>query len=366
VDNIRRRSLKRLGKLENGKAPPIPWWWGLFSVYTAMQWHLVYVSKNAVIDCAAPRNPLLSIKQGSLAGSPASIIFRCLCVPIVNGRGYMSAKIKPFSDKHAIKSVLFILEFATPLQPSAFTDLRVGGKLHEQLKAELPRVAEQQQMTINLAAGVDQTFFAPPAAQPSAISGIAFDKLLPNGDAELGLNIQSQALFIVCGKYVRWDDVWAQTKNYLQLLSGWMNDHVKISGMALQYIDAFTVSFPRGEKGPLTDLFSSATKYIPSNINELTDAFHSHHGFFSKPDVDIPARLLTNINVNVVEVAFSYDVQIQTLHKLELEDVISAVDDGEVVERAFRFLHADNKSVVGDLLSGPVKEQISFDVGRKN
>lgn len=274
----------------------------------------------------------------------------------------MAANIKPFGDRHAISNVLFIFEFAVPLAPHAFTALRAGGMLHERLKADLPRVTEQQQMLVNFAP--DQHFFSPPPFAPQGvIGGISFDRVKPNGEPAVAVNIQSNALFIVCGEYERWNDVWAEVKNYLTILSPFLKGF-EVSAMALQYTDAFKVNFPRGENHPLTELFSTKTRYLPSNADSLTDSFHSHHGYFSEPKFSLAGKILTNVNINVTEQTSVFDVQILTMHKYQLFDTfVLASSEGDfnpLTDKVFQYLHDENKVVVGDLLTDQVKETISF------
>lgn len=290
----------------------------------------------------------------------------------------MPAIIKPLGGKHAISNVLFVFEFAAPLPPPAFEELRDGTELHELLKADLPRVVEQQQMMMMnfppQMAGEHHVFappfgapFGAPFAPSGMISGIAFDRIKPNGEPALSVNIQSNALMIICGEYVRWANLWAEVKNYLEILSEFLGD-AQFSGLSLQYTDAFKVSFQRGDKLPLTDLFSETSRFVPSNISQIHDAFHSHHGFFSEPKFDLGGKLLTNVNVNVNELASVFDVQITTVHKYQLSAMFSPVESSGALnpkmEAVFQYLHDENKVVVGDLLTNQVKESISFNSTR--
>lgn len=281
----------------------------------------------------------------------------------------MAATIKPQGGKHAISNVMFLFEFSTPLPPHAFAGLLEGTPLHEQLVADLPRVSKQQQVTMQFPQnlGAENQFFVNPFAQafgpPGAIAGIAFDRVKPNGEPALSVNIQANMLVILCGEYERWAGLWAEVKKYLSILTPWLGAS-KFSALTLQYTDAFKVSFPRGEAQPLTELFSSSTRYLPPTFTDVKDAFHSHHGFFTQPTFGLGGKLLTNVNVNVTETASIFDVQITTAHKYQLFEMFSPVTDAgslnPQMNDVFQYLHDENKVVVGDLLTEQVKEMISF------
>lgn len=284
----------------------------------------------------------------------------------------MAATIKPYGGKHAISNVLFFFEFSTPLPPHAFMDLLEGTPLHEQLVEKLPRVSKQQQMMLNLAQGhgVDQQFFGGPFGGPfgtpfapsGLISGIAFDRVKPNGEPALSVNIQANALIIACGEYERWAGLWAEVRKYLSILTPWLGE-TKFSALSLQYTDAFKVSFPRGEAQSLTELFKPGTAYLPPTFTLLVDAFHSHHGYFSQPTFGLGGKLLTNVNVNVTETASVFDVQVTTAHKYQLFEMFSPVISGALNDQmndVFQYLHDQNKVVVGDMLTDQVKDMISF------
>lgn len=287
----------------------------------------------------------------------------------------MAAIIKPLGGQHAISNVLFLFELSTPLPPHAFGGLLEGTQLHDQLVADLPRVSKQQQMVMNFpqGPGAENQFFgnpfAPPFGPSGAISGIAFDRVKPNGEPALSVNIQANMLMIVCGEYERWAGLWAEVNKYLSILTPWLGAS-KFSALSLQYTDAFKVSFPRGEAQPLTELFNPTTRFLPPSVASLKDAFHSHHGYFTQPTFGLGGKLLTNVNVNVTETASIFDVQITTVHKYQLSEMFSPVTDGGLLNPqmndVFQYLHDENKVVVGDLLTEQVKEMISFNAHSAN
>lgn len=278
----------------------------------------------------------------------------------------MAATIKPYNEEHghAISNVLIVFEFAAPLPPHAFTDLRVGGKLHESLKADMPRVIEQQQIMINYSSSPEHQMFAPPIQQPGMIGGISFGRIQPNGEPAISVNIQANALMIICGEYERWAKVSQEVEKYLDILNPWLAA-ISVSSLSLQYTDTFKVIFGNSPATPLTDLFSPESKYLPPNFSNLSDSFHSHHGFFSPPQFGLGGKLLTNVNVNATETASKFDVNIITLHKYILSEMLPLIVNRDkvnpAIKPALQYLHDQSKQVVGDLLTEPVKRLIKFE-----
>jgi uncharacterized protein (TIGR04255 family) len=276
----------------------------------------------------------------------------------------MKAKIVPFNEErgHAVRNVLFVVEYVAPLPLHAFAEFQPGSALHSALKKVLPKFGEQQQLIVNFPG--DSNFINQSFPQPGLLNGVTFEKIKPDGEAELGLNIQGNNLFIVCGDYTRWLDVVARVNSVIGIISAWLNQYVVISNFTLQYIDEFKVSFDDNIFRPLTDLFVTDAPYLVTNFKNLQQEFHSHHGFFSDPDFEIAGRLLTNVNVNVSAVKNYQNVQIQTTHKYQSFAHLKLVEQtGELTQlmsRAYEYLHQENKKVLGSMLTDEVKNLISF------
>ena len=96
----------------------------------------------------------------------------------------------------------------------------------------------------------------------------------------------------------------------------------------------------------------------------MNGAFHSHHGFFSNPEHEIPGRLFTNVNINVAEFPEYLNAQVQATHKYSASQHITIGDENgfsTALKDAYEFLHQENKKVMRSLLTEPVKAMISFE-----
>lgn len=279
----------------------------------------------------------------------------------------MAAIITPFDTTrgHSISNVLIVFDFGTPIAPHALTDLRVGGAFHERLKEGLPRVVEKKQMTLNLEMGPSPQVVTSPVHVAEMIGGISFSRVKPDGEPAFSVNIENNSIFIIYGEYDRWEGVSREISHYLDILSPWLRSFsLTASSLSLRYTDTFKVVFDDGGVMPLTDLFNRNSRYLPPNIGMIDEAFHSHHGFFSKPEFDLDGRILTNINANVNRAVSHFDVNIVTLHKYQLSRALPFIQEsGELdpsIVPAFKYLHDQSKAVFGDVITEQAKDKIRF------
>ncbi|MDH0619159.1 TIGR04255 family protein [Pseudomonas fulva] len=277
----------------------------------------------------------------------------------------MTATIVPYNDQigNAIRNVLFIFTFGTPLPVSAVMELSKGS-IHDDLKALLPKVAQQKSQKMTIVEGKS-------LATEEKLVGCKFERFNERGEISLGLSVEPSKISIVCGEYTRWEAVRTSISEVLQKLSAWLITHeVRTSAFTLQYLDEFRVYFAENDKRTLVDLFALDSPYLVRNFSELEHEFHSHHGFFTQPDFGIQGRLLNNVNigVNCSPDRESSIVQIQTIHRYDASAVLEIVSqDGDLsplLVGAYEYMHQENKKVMRTLLTEQAQQIIKLDSGR--
>lgn len=277
----------------------------------------------------------------------------------------MTATIVPYNDQigNAIRNVLFIFTFGTPLPVSAVMELSKGA-IHDDLKGLLPKIAQQKSQKMTIVEGKS-------LATEETLVGCKFERFNERGEISLGLSVETSKISIVCGEYTRWDAVRASISEVLHKMSSWLIKHdVMTSAFTLQYLDEFRVYFADTANRTLVDLFALDSPYLVQNFSHLEQEFHSHHGFFKQPEFRIEGRLLNNVNigVNCSPDRESSIVQIQTIHRYDTSAVLEVVDrDGglsPLLADAYEYLHQENKQVMRALLTGPVQKLIKLDSGR--
>ncbi|MFM0270898.1 TIGR04255 family protein [Paraburkholderia aspalathi] len=281
----------------------------------------------------------------------------------------MALNLKPYSDKHAIKNVVFALEFSQPVQSDFLRSIREG-KVSEQLEKELPRVIEQKSLVFNFA-NFGTNLNVPVGGTPQPLGGISYDRLRPNGEAEWAVTINQMMILVTCGQYSRWAGIWPQLKSFLLALLPDVLTVTSIGVVGLQYLDEFS-SIVRKEDFTLGDLFVANSEFLPSNLVKSRGQCHSHHGYFEDVEQPVSGKILTNINVDVVEQPSRMVVAITGSHRCTPVTPLAGMvaeellrDDG-IVTRIWEKLHQCNKRILGDILTPEVKALISFDTPQHN
>lgn len=278
----------------------------------------------------------------------------------------MTAKIVPYNDEigNAIRNVLFIFNFASPVPAEAVFELQKGG-VHERLKAMLPKTSFQKQQSMVVSEGGNSF-----TTQQNVV-GCNYEKFSERGNISLGLSVQPNQISVVCGEYTRWEAIRTSVEAVLKACSEWLCKYdVKVGSFALQYLDEFKVTFGPRDERKLLDLLSVDSPYLVRNFADLDQEFHSHHGYFKNPDFEIEGRLLNNVNVgaNLSGDGESTIVQIQMIHRYDAKAVLELVNiEGKLsplLVGGFEYLHQENKQVIGSLLTEPVKEMIKLNSRR--
>lgn len=275
----------------------------------------------------------------------------------------MTLIVKPYSEKHAIRNVVFAFEFTNPLSTIALREIRAS-KLHSRLieDLDLPQHSEQTAVTVNIGAhGAVPSF----GSGTPELTGLTYAHSKPNGEAAWAVSIQSNALVVTCGDYQRWDGTWKKVSLFLAETLPSILSNTQINVIALQYLDEFSLHGSR-EDWDLKALFSKDSKYIPRNLTDIKGACHSHHGYFDFPESPDSYKRLTNINIGVTESGDALIAQIYSVHKCLLSSpLVGSVEEliGEsgFIRKSFADLHKENKNIVGDLLNQEVKDKINFD-----
>lgn len=269
---------------------------------------------------------------------------------------------KPFSDRHAIKQVVFALEFETLLSSGVLQEISES-EVHDRLVEMLPRYIPNRGLIINFPVA-QVAASGPNVAQQLELSGLVYDKLLPNGTAETSVSIQRNMLVVTRGAYQRWADEWRHAKAIFEMLLPFVSKNVKVATVGFQVVDEFTTEGPKAEVN-FRELFKSSTRYMPLSMLDGTGPRHSHHGFF-KQDASIhPHKELHNVNVDVNEQARQFVVTITATHKWFLKDPVVPTTEAhplemEIGERVFNLLHTANKEMLGDMLTESIQERIHF------
>jgi len=264
--------------------------------------------------------------------------------------------VRPFNRNNAIKIAAIAIEFSDVFKESDYQNAISLYHKDKELVTELPRKQLQEAVTFQVN--------SPQAFQNQALGGVIFDRLAPNGLQEWAITMRHNSFIITCSEYSRWDEIWLKAKSFIEKFTIIIKD-MNVSAAGIEYVDEFYIN----EEDPTWKefLFKTNNKYLPSNINELNDLWHSHHGYFSNEGYLNELRTLTKIETDYVPEESDIGktkISIKSHHRSELQNLQTTTDfiSTGTFESMVVGNHVMNKRIMVDLLSDNILEQISLGI----
>lgn len=263
--------------------------------------------------------------------------------------------VKPCNEQNAIKVIAFAFEFQEEIEESLIHELILLYQNTDELNKSFPRKELLHSMTVQISEHGQQT-------QNQKLSGITFDRLMPNGTQELAISIRNNSVVISCGKYTRWNEIWEKAKSYFKIILPVLSDKT-LTLVGFECIDEFIITDISNWKD---ELFNSSSKYIPSNISELVDLWHSHHGFLINDNEPVEHKTLNNINVNYISETGASSINkilIRTQHQSRLKLPVKYNADffENIADKIMNKNHNFNKELMMDLLSDDMCNRIKLE-----
>lgn len=263
--------------------------------------------------------------------------------------------VNPCNDQNAIKIIAFAFEFQEEVNEDLVQELVFLYQKTDALNKNLPRKELLHSMTIQISEHGQQM-------QNQKLSGVTFDSLMPDGTQALAMTIRNNSVVFSCGKYTRWHEVWETSKSYFKIILPLFKNKT-FTLIGFECIDEFIITDVSNWKD---ELFNSSSKYIPSNISELKDLWHSHHGFLITDKEPVEYKTLNNINVNYIaesRVPLVNKIQIRTQHQSRLKSPIKYSEDffENVAYKIMNKNHNFNKELMVDLLSNDMCQRIKLE-----
>lgn len=259
--------------------------------------------------------------------------------------------ITPYNEANSIKLASFAIEFSHEISIESineFIDFRLKTV---PFFTELPGVQEHQSVTYSANVSDQQV--------SSKLSGVTFFQLAPDGNQEWTLTLIGKNLIVRCGIYTRWTAIFDKVRTYFEHFLPILADY-KTTRVMVEYVDEFKIT---SDDNLNHKLFSLESKYLPPNIFESTDFWHSHHGFFSESKNELLEKILNNVDVNY----FKDDSQVKKIiakitHNSMLKNhkKVSEIEISNIF-KIFTENHNLNKNIVSDLLSTEMCNEIGLE-----
>jgi len=261
--------------------------------------------------------------------------------------------LHPVARDHAVESVHFVVEWASPLTDDAV--LALGNLASKFKNIGFPHMVPQKKISFKVEG--DQ-----PAMSTfgHGIGGFIFGQR-PQPEACRQVAVTAENCAILIPDYTRWDSVFAAVKDILKIVLNEVGPSRPLRSIGVQYNDAF-VWTDEPAAMVLTDIFNEDF-IIPTNVFKLKGLWHVHHGYFESGNSTVAHAVLQNVNVDLVDTDAGRRIQIIGSHKANLVEPLwqSHMKNKDAVEEIFVMLHQMNKSMLRALLTEPVRARINLD-----
>ena len=265
---------------------------------------------------------------------------------------------RPLGDRHAIQEVVFILNFARPIDAS---EMDRFFESHELWKAELPKSVRPNVFQVFL--GPEGANGAPPPPPPATIAPAIFQSFRRDGALEWQMQANQNWLAVNCLFYSRWDAVSKQALNLLDRgLQSLQSEGLSVVSVTLQYIDTFVW------EGSLLDydskgLLNPNSRMLPKEFNPDGPAWHFHSGAFDLSETkNSRRRLMRRIHI---------DSQVEGATSVSRLDISLTSDflDGvgglkpiafDEITSEMEWLHEENKKLLSEIISEDMQHRIAL------
>lgn len=261
--------------------------------------------------------------------------------------------VEPCNEKNAIKVVGFALDFAREIDEGVIKSAISLYNEDKELNEDLTNLQTQDSIRVEINQGAQ--------IQRQTLGGVVFEKLSEKGQAEWALQVRRHALSVICTNYTRWDEnIWPKAKMYLSKILPILED-IQIASTTLEYVDEFIIDKDTTWK---EELFKKDNKFLPNNIFQVNDFWHSHHGYFSESSCPQVDKTLNTVNIEyIVEKPKKiHKVAIRTQHKSLTKDAyINETFMDDIFSMSIENNHTANKAILLDLLSDSMLKTINLE-----
>ena len=176
------------------------------------------------------------------------------------------------------------------------------------------------------------------------------------------ITITLQSFVFVESDYKRWQNLFSEYTQHLELLLNTSSIGDSLSVIGLQYTDKFLWKAASSTLN-LMDIFKTNNKFIAENSLSCTEAWHSHHGYFDNSSGDINYKRLNNINVQVSDEEEDRAIYIMTSHRAtDFFAHKGTMSNKEVIHNILNEQHSLNKQIIQSLLTDSALEKIKFNI----
>lgn len=265
-------------------------------------------------------------------------------------------KLKPYAKTHAIQNAVFVLEWKEQLTEKQIADVK--GLATKFRNLGLGETIPMPLLEIKF----DKVDAAGKVQSDSGLGGFSFTRQPVAAGPSRSVAIARPHCAIGVPDYTRWDQVFADVKEYLKVVLNEIAPSRPLAAISLQYIDVFTWLDDPDELN-LSEVFR-ANKYVPPVVLEQKNLWHLHQGYKSAQiEEPIQHARVDNINIDVADLpGDKRAIQVTAAHQAILEKPLWQANgkNWDALISLFQNLHINNKQIVMDLLTTEVCDKIGL------
>lgn len=260
----------------------------------------------------------------------------------------------PYSDDHAIRTVVISLAFARPLVES---ELLAISKLHNVFSSDLPKMETGKMTEFKADSGGNLQ-----GETRTELGTVKFSSFKRDGSADTILDVDKFSLNIVLNSYTGWKNVLPIVLNYLEKMLLQIGEDVFLNVVALHYIDEFKWEGDESEYD-IYKLVEKKKNFLPEQVNIWKKVWHNHVGYF-ETDQHEGTPILCRLNFDALIEKKRPIVRINTmldfrpnnnnLSRMKNENLIDHLR--EILNR----LHTKSKSLFGEVITTDMKQRIGL------
>lgn len=278
---------------------------------------------------------------------------------------------------HAVINASFGVEFL--LQPPGAiipaATIRELLTLYPKLAEQYPRKREAQGQGISIASDSKTDEVVYTQISETVLAGFTFDSLFSDGTVERSITLDGNKLTINRSDYQGWSHTWDEVRSISQLMLPILMERLTVMAFHMQYTDRFLWKRERSEfRADM--VFRRDSELLAPNVFEVSDLWHSYHGFFDYPTEPQPHQQLNVVEAQVGVIEGSkFAAQIQLRHRSipgmteaggrgkVLRTVSEVLGEGDVLgllDAYMNAMHDTDKQLLGRLINDEMCEWIGL------
>ncbi|MCY3674442.1 MAG: hypothetical protein OXH65_05610 [Paracoccaceae bacterium] len=250
--------------------------------------------------------------------------------------------IQLYAEQHAIEVANFVINLSVPIDHA---DVRRFDEQQSRIKEQFPAISSPEVFEIAIGNHL------PPPSLPQPVPVKYLNYFGNDGKPQWSGSFGDNRIIVSCRKYTKWEEVWPQGKQKLEILLECIDSYKQIHSVEYSVTDTFRAKKSNQILIP-PKIFKENT-FIASHILELMDPrWDFSQGWFD--NLEDPDQVLVRLDgrswiENEWVLASINNLHSHRFSQLDVRDLLSGEGQSKY-ENIFSVFHDRNKDLLKDLL----------------